>query len=231
MCQSGPPFRGRIGDERTICALRSGHGAGPPRLEPELRPAFRRNGAKRGMRRASRGLGEGGRTGSRGQKRAYVRSPARRGPFPALRLAHGPFLASPPRLGTVRAVPRPDRPGSNPAWWQHPASPCETGCCHSANPSSGVVARFPRSPPIGNPIGGIRTRGPAAKRGASQGPAISGDLSRGDWALGPPVPPSIGAGWRETDYVPIGGPEKALFWLGTEHMRTSGPAPRSALLR
>ena len=44
-------------------------------------PLFRRNGAKRGMRRASRGLGEGGRTGARGPKCAYVRFPARRGPW------------------------------------------------------------------------------------------------------------------------------------------------------
>ena len=134
---------------------RDGHGAGPPRLEPELRPAFRRNGAKRGMRRASRGLGEGGRTGSRGQKCAYVRSPARRGPFPALRLAHGPFLASPPRSRAGRAVPRPDRPGSNPAWRQDPwfeprlvAGPPARPC-----PNGRALAR---TPPNGLPIGGDR---------------------------------------------------------------------------
>ena len=69
------------------------------------------------------------------------------------------------------------------------------------------------------------------RRGSSQGPATRARASRGNRALGPPVPPSIGAGWRETDHVPIGGPEKAEFWLGTEHMRTSGPAPWSALLR
>ena len=105
--------------------------------------------------------------------------------------------------------------------YSHPVSHGEAGCCHSANPLSGLVARCPRSPPIGNPLSGVRTKGPAAKRGSSQG----------DRASGPPVPPSIGAGWRETDHVPIGGPEKAEFWLGTEHMRTSGPAPWSALLR
>ena len=114
--------------------------------------------------------------------------------------------------------------------YSHPVSHGEAGCCHSANPSSGVVARFPRSPPIGNPIGGIRTRGPAAKRGASQGPAIRAWASRGDRASGPPVPFPIGAGWRETDHVPIGGPEKAPLWLEIEHMRTSGPTPWSPLL-
>ena len=41
MCQSGPPFRGRIGDERTICALRSGRTAfGRGRIGDE--PAARR---------------------------------------------------------------------------------------------------------------------------------------------------------------------------------------------
>ena len=64
-------------------------------------------------------------------------------------------------------------------------------------------------------------RGAATKLGSSQG----------DRASGPPVPFPIGAGWRETDHVPIGGPEKAPFWLGIEHMRASGPATRSALPR
>ena len=40
--------------------------------------------------------------------------------------------------------------------YSHPVSHCEAGCCHFANPLSGVVARFPRFPPIGNPIGGVR---------------------------------------------------------------------------
>ena len=75
---------------------RDGHGAGPPPPRTGVAPRFSdgtgRNG---GMRRASRGLGEGGRTGSRDPKCAYVRFPARIRPFPALRLAHGPFLASP----------------------------------------------------------------------------------------------------------------------------------------
>ena len=85
MCQSGPPFRGRIGDERTICALRSGHGAGPPRLEPELRPAFRRNVADWGdatgvegaqRRRADRGAGPEVRICSvPSQKRAFSGPP------------------------------------------------------------------------------------------------------------------------------------------------------------
>ena len=113
MCQSGPPFRGRIGDERITCALRSGHGAGPPRLEPELRPLSDGMWRIGGMRRASRGLGGGGRTRARDPKCAYVRFRARMRPFPALRLAHGPFLASPHRSRAGRAVPGPSRPGSD----------------------------------------------------------------------------------------------------------------------
>ena len=42
--------------------------------------------------------------------------------------------------------------------YSHPVSHGEAGCCHSANPLSGVVARCPRSPPIGNPLGGVRAR-------------------------------------------------------------------------
>ena len=173
MCQSGSLFRGRIGDERTICALRGGRtafgrgrigdgaaarrawgGPSPPRtgIAPRFSGGTGRNG---GMRRASRGLGEGGRTGARGPKCAYVRSQARRGPFPALRLAHGPFLASPPRSRAGRAVPRPDRPGSNPAWRQDPwfeprlvAGPPARPC-----PNGRALAR---TPPIGFPIGGDR---------------------------------------------------------------------------
>ena len=145
----------RTGSDRGWGRSETGMGRALSASNRNCAPLFRRNGAKRGMRRASRGLGGGGRTGSRGPKCAYVRFPARRGPFPALRLAHGPFLASPPRSRAGRAVPRPDRPGSNPAWRQDPwfeprlvAGPPARPC-----PNGRALAR---TPPIGFPIGGDR---------------------------------------------------------------------------
>ena len=78
--------------------------------------------------------------------------------------------------------------------YSHPVSHGEAGCCHSANPLSGVVARCPRSPPIGNPIGGVRARalplghgragGPATKRGSNQGSCRQAGFEPGRSGLG-----------------------------------------------
>ena len=148
MCQSGSPFRGRIGDERTICALRGG------------RPAFGRGriGDGDAARRAWGGSspprtgiaprfqaecgGLGGCDGRRGG------SAKEGGPGRGTRSAH--MFGSQPEEGLFRpsdwhivrfSPARPDRgrdgrsrgpialartplggrtPGSNPAWWQDP---------------------------------------------------------------------------------------------------------------
>ena len=38
------------------------------------------------------------------------------------------------------------------------------------------------------------------------------------------------AGWRESNYMPIGESKKSPFWREIEHMHTSGPTPWSPLL-
>ena len=145
----------RTGSDRGWGRSETGMGRALSALHPKYVLFLGGMGHDGRAKRVARGLGEGGRTGARGPKCAYVRFPARIRPFPALRLAHGPFLASPPRSRAGRAVPRPDRPGSNPAWRQDPwfeprlvAGPPARPC-----PNGRALAR---TPPIRFPIGGDR---------------------------------------------------------------------------
>ena len=106
--------------------------------------------------------------------------------------------------------------------YSHPVSHGEAGCCHSANPLSGVVARCPRSPPIGNPIGGVRARAlplghgragdPATKRGSNQGSCRQAGFEPGQSGPGTTQPALDRGGLATFPIYDLWDPVLARFW-------------------
>ena len=162
MCQSGPPFRGRIGDERTICALRSGRtafgrgrigdgdaarrawgGSSPPRtgIAPRFQAECGGLGGCDGRRGGSAKEGGPG----RGVRSAHMFDPKPEGD-----------LFRPSDWHMVRFSPaRPDRGRNGRSQGPIALARSATNGRNLARSCSNGIAPA-RPPPIGVPIGGNR---------------------------------------------------------------------------
>ena len=144
MCQFDPQFRGRIGDERTICALRGGRAAfergqvrneaaaswaygGPFPLLAQIAPRFSGETGRDGRRGGS--AKEGGTGGPRARLPRLARALVA-GPWLEPRLVEGPLARTPPigfpirgNRGHLATTPLIES-GKE----QHPVSHGEAGC-------------------------------------------------------------------------------------------------------